>query len=525
MGWLDWSIIVSYLLGMIGLSVYLGRRQTNQEDYFVGGRNIPWWAVGISTMATQTSAISFISLPAFVALRSGGGLTWFQNELAVPLAMIVVMVFLVPFFRKLELVSVYEYLEHRFNRPVRRLVSLVFLLSRGLGAGVAVYASAIVLAVCLGIPLWATILMVGVVTIIYDTIGGITAVVYSDVIQMAILVGGILVCIFMAADVAGGFEAMWTAFPEARRAAIDPSSGLGGESPAPFWAFLIGGFFLYISYYGTDQSQVQRELSASSTADTKLSLLWNGLARFPLTILYVLLGIAMWAVYHNAPELSASVSSENADFLVPQFVLLFVPTGVRAVIFAALLAAAMSSLDSALNSLSAATMRDFIEPKIESSSRLLLYSKLTTVGWGILITAFAFLVEHISATILESVNKIGSAFYGPILATFMVGVISSRVSPQGVLLGLPAGVGLNLFLWIAAPGVHWMWWNFFGFVVTAIVAVACSALQAHRVPDPDDIIDRYVLNGKQLGGERKWLPVYAVLVAYFFLMLVVLWLL
>jgi SSS family solute:Na+ symporter len=435
--------------------------------------------------------------------------------------MIVVMVFLVPFFRKLELVSVYEYLEHRFSRPVRQLVSFVFLLSRGLGAGVAVYASAIVLAVCLGIPLWATILLVGVVTIIYDTIGGITAVVYSDVIQMVILVGGILVCIVLAADIAGGFEAMWTMFPESRRAAIDPSTGLADESTAPFWAFLFGGFFLYVSYYGTDQSQVQRELSASSTADTKLSLLWNGLARFPLTILYVLLGIAMWAVYHHAPELSESVSAENADFLVPQFVLLYVPTGIRAVIFAALLAAAMSSLDSALNSLSAATMRDFLAPKIDSS-RLLLYSKMTTVGWGILITAFAFLVEHISATILESVNKIGSAFYGPILATFLVGVLIKKVTPQGVLLGLPAGVGLNLFLWIATPGVHWMWWNFFGFAVTALVAVGWSLLSGSRPPHPGD---KYILGADQLAGERRWFPVYLVLVAYFLIMLFVLWLL
>jgi SSS family solute:Na+ symporter len=431
-------------------------------------------------------------------------------------------VFLVPFFRRLQLVSVYEYLEHRFSRPVRRLVSLVFLVSRGLGAGVAVYASAIVLAVCLGIPLWATILLVGIVTIIYDTIGGITAVVYSDVIQMVILVGGILVCIFLAADIAGGFEAMWSMFPDSRRVAIDPSTGLGGESAAPFWAFLVGGFFLYISYYGTDQSQVQRELSASSTADTKLSLVWNGLARFPLTILYVLLGIAMWAVYQHAPELSASVSAENADFLVPQFVLLYVPTGIRALIFAALLAAAMSSLDSALNSLSAATMRDFIEPQIDSSSRLLLFSKLTTVGWGVFITAFAFLVEHISATILESVNKIGSAFYGPILATFLVGVLSKRVSPQGVLLGLPAGVGLNLFLWTSAPGVHWMWWNFFGFAVTAGVALGWSFLPGRRAPHPSD---KYVLGADQLEAERKWLPVYIVLVGYFCLILATLWLL
>jgi SSS family solute:Na+ symporter len=201
MGGFDWFVISAYMCAMIGLSVWIGRGQSSNEDYFVGGRNLPWWAVGLSTMATQTSAISFISIPAFVALKSGGGLTWLQYELAVPLAIILVMAFLIPFFRRLKLISVYGYLEERFDPSVRSLVSLIFLISRGLGSGVGVYASAIVLAVCLGVPLWATILIIGVVTIIYDTIGGISAVVYSDVIQMAILVSGIILCIAYAAGI------------------------------------------------------------------------------------------------------------------------------------------------------------------------------------------------------------------------------------------------------------------------------------------------------------------------------------
>ena len=203
---LDWSIIIVYLMGMIGLSVFLGRKQSNQEDYYVGGRNLPWWAVGISTMATQTSAISFISVPAFVALAPLGGLTLLQYEMSVPLAMIVVMAFLLPFFRKLELVSVYEYLEMRFGPSVRYLVSTVFLISRALATGVGVYAIAIVLSVCLSTPLWLNILIIGIVTIIYDTIGGMAAVVYSDVIQMVILLNGVVLCIIYAANSVGGFE-------------------------------------------------------------------------------------------------------------------------------------------------------------------------------------------------------------------------------------------------------------------------------------------------------------------------------
>jgi SSS family solute:Na+ symporter len=514
---LDWLIIIIYLSGMIGLSFYLGRRQSSQEDYFVGGRNLPWWAVGLSTMATQTSAISFISIPAFVAIKRDGGLTWLQYELAVPLAMIVVMVFLVPFFRKLKLVSVYEYLELRFNPSVRYTVSLIFLLSRGLGTGVGVYASAIVLSVCLGTPLWMTVLIIGVVTIIYDTLGGIEAVVYSDVIQMVILLGGIILCTSYAVDLAGGFESVFLSIDPGRFRTIDPSTGLGDGGAVPFWAFLIGGIFLYASYYGTDQSQVQRELSAPSTDETKKSLMFNGFARFPLTVLYCLMGLAVGAAFLYSPELRASIPYDRPDYLIPQFILLNLPPGVRAVIFAAILAAAMSSLDSALNSLSAATMCDFIEPRLKQQSNLLLYSKLTTVAWGIAITGFAFVVGRMSKTVIEAINQIGSVSFGPIFAVFLVGVLSKRAKPTGILIGILAGVGFNLFLWLAQIDIYWMWWNLFGFLGTVLVTFMVSMLVTS--PQSKDA-HRYVLLGTDLlRDERRWLPTYGILVVYFLLML------
>jgi SSS family solute:Na+ symporter len=513
----DWLVIIVYMCGMIGLSIWIGRSQSSQEDYFVGGRNLPWWAVGLSTMATQTSAISFISIPAFVALKSGGGLTWLQYELAVPLAMILVMAFLIPFFRRLKLVSVYGYLERRFNPSVRYLVSLIFLISRGLGTGIGVYASAIVLSVCLGIPLWSTILIIGVVTIIYDTIGGISAVVYSDVIQMVILVGGIILCIAYALNIVGSLDVIWISFPEARRDAIDLSTGLGDSSAVPFWAFLIGGIFLYTSYYGTDQSQVQRELSATTTADTKKSLVFNGLARFPLTVLYISMGVTVWAVYDQSPELIRSIPQDKPDYLIPQFILLYLPPGLRGLLFASLLAAAMSSLDSALNSLSASTMRDFIERRLKNSSRLLLFSKLTTIGWGIVITGFAFGVGRISETVIEAINKIGSVFFGPILATFIIGVLSRKATATGVLFGIVTGVAFNLILWLAFPDIYWMWWNLFGFLATVLVSLFSSRLLKSKIKKD---IDPYVLRSTHfIKEERSWFPVYLMLILYFLLLL------
>jgi len=516
---LDWCIIVAYLAAMIGFSVYLGRGQQNQEDYYLGGRNLPWWAVGISTMATQTSAISFISIPAFVALKPGGGMTWLQYELAVPLAMIFIMVFLIPFFRKLELVSVYEYLEHRYGPAVRTFVSAVFLISRGLGTGAGVYASAIVLSICLDIPLWATILIIGVVTVIYDSIGGMTAVVYSDVIQMVVLLGGLVLCIGFAVSRVGSLDAVFDALEPARWQTMDMSSGLGDASGAPFWAFLIGGFFLYCSYYGTDQSQVQRELSAPTLDDTKRSLIFNGLARFPLTLLYIFLGLAVGAVYVHSDELRALVPAGRLDYLVPQFILLELPQGVRAILFAAMLSAAMSSLDSALNSLSAATMRDFVERGRQLSDRQLLrYGKITTVIWGAVITGSAFLMQNIG-TVIEAINKIGSAFYGPILAAFLVGVISRRANGLGVIVGVLVGVSFNVALWLTDAPVYWMWWNAFGFVITAVVTVVVSLFSA---APSEEQKEHYTIKTEGLiERERSWLWVYGLLAGYFVLMIIV----
>ena len=515
---LDWSIIIIYMGGLIGLSVYWGRDQTDQDDYYVADRGISWWAAGLSTMATQTSAISFISVPAFVALAEGGGLTWLQYELAVPLAVIAVMVFMIPVFHDLRLISVYEYLEGRFGPSARTVISAIFLVSRGLATGVTIYATAIVLSVVLQISLWTTILIIGAVTIIYDFIGGITADIYSDVIQMGILLGGLIVCIWYAADMAGGLSDMIATFPNERLNAIEFDLGFSGEADTPFWAFLFGGLFLYISYYGADQSQVQRELSVKSTGDVKKSLMLNGFARFPLTLLYVLLGMAAFSVYQQSPQLASMVPADNPDYLIPKYIALVLPSGIRALLFAALLAAAMSSIDSAINSLSAATVRDFINKWQPNAKDSLYWGKVTTVIWGILVTGFAFWVGSISDTVIEAINKIGSAFYGPILAAFLAGILSKKVNANGVIAGLVVGVAFNLFLWIFQPNIHWMWWNLFGCVIAWMVAYLYSLFSKQKVI----IVDDYTLSFRGiLKRERDWKWAYVLLVSYFLLILVV----
>ncbi|MEA2093152.1 MAG: sodium/solute symporter [Pseudomonadota bacterium] len=515
---IDWIIVTLYMAFMIGLSVYLGRGQTNQEDYYLGGRDLPWWSVAISTMATQTSAVSFMSIPAFVALKPGGGLTWLQYELAVPLAMIAVSMFLLPFFRRLELISVYRYLELRFGPAVRTLISAVFLLSRALGTGVGLYASAIILTVIFDIPLSGTILLMAVVTVIYDTIGGMKAVVYSDVIQSVILFLGIFLCIGFAISMFGGFDGLLTALPAERWRTIDPATGLGDGGQTPFWGFLVGGLFLYMAYYGTDQSQVQRELSTASEADTRKSLYFNGFVRFPLTVMYLFMGLALGAAYSASTELQNQVPVEFMDFLVPVFILQELPVVVRGILVSALLAGAMSSLDSALNSLSAVTMRDFVEKHSDLSDRQsLIFGRVTTLIWGVIIIGFAFLVGNISETVVESINMIGSAFYGPILAAFLVGVLSQRATSAGIFSGVLAGIGLNLVLWVGFPEIFWMWWNLFGLLAAVVVTFLVSLVTPGRPPEE---VRPYTLAGSGFLGEQQlWRRGYTMLVGYFLVLL------
>ncbi len=527
---LDYTIFVLYFAILIFMSWKLSKGQNTEVDYYVGGRKMPWWAIGLSTAATQTSAIGFMSVPAYVALKQGGGMRLLQGEFALPLAMIFIMIFLIPFFRKLQLISVYEYLEKRFDSSVKYLISAVFLLSRGLATAVGFYMTAIVLSTVFKIPLWITIILIGGITLIYDTIGGIKAVIYSDVLQMIILLmGAILIAGYSIYEVGGlnSFKEIVTLKMTDRLQILDfKHLGLGDGVEFSFWPQVIGGFFLLSSYYGCDQTQTQRELSASNLSDTRKSLILNGFFRFPLSLLYVFIGLTIgaYAVEH-AHFVDIVNSMGKIDYVVPVFIMNTIPHGLKALIFVAVLAAAMSSLDSALNSLSAATMQDFINPILIKEKKLrisfLSLSKITTVAWGIIITLITFYVGNISSTVIESIGIVGSAFYGPILAAFILGVAFRKVTAKGVFVGIIAGVFFNLILHFWFKEIFWLWWNCFGFFVSVFVALFVSIFDK---PTSKNKIDKYIIwNTNLLDGERKWLPIYLILVGYFFLMIGIAW--
>ncbi len=543
MNLLDWTVVFVYLASIIAMSFHLGRKQESVEDYYLGGNKLPWWAIALSTMATQCSSNSFLGTPAFVALAAGGGLVMLQNELALPLAMIFIILFMLPFFRRAGVISVYEYLEMRFGVGSRTCLSLLFQLIRGFSTGVTVYGVALVLEKAVGLPVWFGIILMGVVTIIYDTLGGMEAVVYSDVVQMAVLYGGVLLCVWYALDLTGGFWGMLASFKGGEASwvagALERSSrfkvlnmdqwGFRPGEDYSFWAFLFGAFFLYVSYYGCDQSQVQRELASQDVDETNLSLFINGMLRFWLFLSTSLMGLAIGAALLSDYERnraffeSVAANPSNQNQMVVHFVLQYLPHGVIGLIVVAIFAAAMSSLDSAINSLSATTMRDIYERFVESeidAARHLFMSKCFTVFWGVFCTAAAFLTPYFSSNVLIAVNKVGSLSYGPILGVFVLGIFTRRTTDLGAIFGLFAGFFFNLWLWTSTE-ISWLYWNPAGFAMTLSVGYVASRLLVWR--GLEQAVDDSRLEGlvyetgsyASFNYKRDWVAYCCVLMAAF----------
>ncbi len=469
---LDYSIIIVYSIAFLGLG-YLFKNQKNKKDYFLGGRSFGWFPLSLSVMATQLSAISFISAPAFVGMREGGGMKWLSYEFAVPIAMIFLGSYLIPTLYKSGVVSIYEFLEKRFNRSTRLLLSLVFQISRAFATSVMIYAVALILTSVMAIPFWQTVVLIGVITVIYSYQGGMKAVVYGDMIQMIILFVGIMICFGYGLAYLGGWDQFTELLDRDRLQAVDFSSlGIGNSDGFGFWPMIIGGFFLYASYYGTDQSQVQRLLSANSLNTVRKTILFNGLLRFPITLSYCIMGLVLGTMVMVTPDFADKIPANKPDLMIPIFIRDYLPHGIIGILIVAILSAAMSSLSSAVNSLSAVSTEDFLtHGRNVSHEEYVKYSRLTALFWGVVCIVLAFFAGNIAETVIEAINKVGSVFFGPILATFLIAVKVKKVHARGMNLGLTAGVLCNVYLWlVVGDQLFWFWWNATGAVVTLIIA-------------------------------------------------------
>ena len=475
MNYLDYSIVGIYMAGLLYMG-YAVAGDGSKQSYFLGGRSFGWAPLTLSTMATQLSAISFISAPAFVGLREGGGMLWLGFEFGVPLAMLVLMTTVIPALYRSGVVSIYEFLEKRFGVSTRVLLSTVFQISRAFATGIMVYILAIILESVLRISYFQTIVIIGAVTIIYSSQGGMKAVVWGDVIQMIMIMIGLVICVGFGFHHIGGWEVFTSNLDYERLTAVKfDSFGFSGDEFG-FWPLVMGGMFLYASYYGCDQTQVQRAMSAKSEYTLRQMLLANGLARFPITLLYCFLGLLIGTLATVNPEFLASIPEDEPDKMMPIFIRDFLPNGVIGILVIAIFSAAMSSLSSTVNSLTAVTMEDIVSRvwTIPSDKTYGWVSKLVCVIWGLAVLGLSVFAGGIADTIIEAINKVGSVFYGPIFALFIIAIFDKHTNVVGANVGLLSGVLFNIYLWQFQPGVFWLWWNLIGFVVTVVSSVLVS---------------------------------------------------
>ncbi|GAB5415841.1 MAG: sodium:solute symporter [Congregibacter sp.] len=501
---IDWLIVGCYLVALLALSALLGRKQSSKRDYYLGGGSLSSPALAVSIIATQCSTNSLLGAPAFVGFAAAGGLIWLQYELAVPLAMLGLLL-LFPAVHRSGVISIYEFLEQRLGREARLAASACFLFFRGVATGVTVYGVASVLALVTGTSYLAAVLLLMGVTIAYDVLGGMRAVVVSDVAQMLVLIAAVLVSLVWLTP---ELQTYWQDLG-ARRETLLFDRGVSGESDFGLWPMLIGGLFLYMAYYGCDQSQAQRLLAARDERSLSRVLLLNGLLRFPLVAAYCLLGLGLAAYAMGNPDFIdalpiASSGRANYNLVFPTYVLREFPPGLVGLAIVGLFAAAMSSIDSALNSLSASSLEDF--GKRANGEQMAIdefrQSKLLTLAWGGFAVVFSFFVEQIASTILEAINKVGSMANGPLLAMFALAVVYPRVGGRAAVAGLFLGIVANALAWKFLPTLSWLWWNPLGFVAAITGALAYSAagvFENKKAPANQSLLGEAPTN---LGGFR-----------------------
>jgi len=525
----DLLLVVAFLAGLVVFAGWLARRQRTADDYYLGGRRLAPWALGLSLAANQVSAISLVGAPAFVALREGGGLIWLQYELAVPLAMAGLILWGVPVLRRAKGANVYAAVEARLGAGARRTLASFFLVGRGLGAGVVLYTSALVVQAVTGWGLETSLVVVGVVALVYTALGGLVADVFSDVLQLALLWGGTVLATGLLAYRLARGPGLLAGIDPARLTPLHVSgTGLGDGQTFALLPMLVGGLFLYLSYYGCDQTQAQRTLAAGSETGAQRALAIAAAVRFPLVLTYCSFGVLLATLVANDAAFAGALAGRPPDALVPEFLVRYLPTGVLGIAVSGILAAAFSSLDSALNSLSAVTLEEFVPGwgRARGGRLLALWGpRLLTVAWGAWATLSGLAFSRANETVIEVINRVGSVFYGSILAVFVLAWRSRRATGPWAVGGALAGVGINVALWLAAPGVSWLWWNVTGFLTAVLVAHVGPMLSGRMAVAPSPApstpgdTETWVASGTPSGRRERTLLATLMLGEFFAILL------
>jgi SSS family transporter len=530
MSTIDWIILITTLCGIIIYGVYKSRTTKDLDGYFLSNRSLPWYMVLLSIMGTQASAVTFLSAP---GQAYTDGMRFVQYYFGLPLAMIVICIFFVPVFRKLKVYTAYEFLENRFDLKTRSLTSALFLISRGLSTGISIYAPSIILSSLLGWNIYYTNLVMGGLLIVYTITGGARAVAYTQQLQLIIIIAGMFLAGYMVInllpDGMGFLDAIKVAGGKGKMNIITTgvtNQHFDWKDKYNIWSGLLGGFFLSLSYFGADQSQVGRYLTAKSDKESKIGLLVNGLVKVPMQFLILLVGILVFSFYQyqkapiyfdearvivakktvykdslihlenqygdalkeNNPALATELRADyksiirkaipgddanDTNFIFLRFVIDNLPKGLVGLLIAVIFLAAWGSIAAALNSLASCTVVDFHKKFINKNcteAQDYSISKWYTFGWGVFSVIVAMFAYNLGNSLIEAVNILGSLFYGVILGIFLVAFWIKYVKGNAVFIASVISELLIILIYNLNV-VSFLWLNVIGVILVILFSV------------------------------------------------------
>lgn len=477
LNWLDVGIIAFYLGGVTAFGLHFRSAHKDLKSYYLAGNAIPWWAIALSIVAAETSTLTVIGAP---GLAFDGNFGFLQLVFGYLIGRILVSLLFLPHYFRGDLMTAYQLMERRFGPHLRTMTAGIFLLTRAAAEGVRVFAVAIVVRVALGTLLagmsdfhrdLAAIAIVTVLTLLYTFEGGMKAAIWTDVLQQTVYVAGTLVGLFTLLHLVPGGWAGVTAIsgPAGKFHLFDFSVNL--TTKYTLWAGILGGTFITMASHGTDQLIVQRLLSARGQAQAKLALISSGVAILFQFTLFLLIGAMLYAYYTLQPP---AVAFTRSDTVFPSFIVAHMPHGISGLLIAAILAAAMSNLSAALNSLTSTLIVDFyarIRPQASEAQRLKL-SRAAMVLWALVLFALALLARN-GGRVIEVGLSITSVAYGGLLGVFLLGVLTKRTEQRGAMVGMVCGLALNLSLWFFTQ-VSFTWYVVLGSLTTFAVGYATS---------------------------------------------------
>lgn len=502
-GALNWAIVAIYLLGNLGLGYALSKRIDSAADYQLGTRMAPWWAIGISVVATYVSALSFLGGPAWAY---GDGMAALAIHINYPIVIFVVVVVFLPFFYNSGVASIYDYLERRFGVASRSVISLLFLITQTITSASILTATAVVVTFATGLDVRVSIVLMTVIVLGYTMLGGMNAVIWTDVLQGVVLfIGAGIILWNVLGATAPLSDALGTLASEGK---LNPLNTALDFSIAPtVWSGIFAMTLFHITVYGANQMMVQRALAAKSIGDAKKSYLMMGYAAFFIYFLFFFIGALLFVHFEGKPF-------DQPNAIILTFAQSLAIPGLLGILAAAVLSASMSSLSSAFNSLATASISDFYQRffrKDASDAHYLLVSRGFTVFWGLAAIPIAFAFINSGGSILERLTQVGSYFVGAKLAMYFMGFFSKHTTERGLLIGVVAGflalagvVNGIPFLNIAPVDIAWPWYVVIGGGVNiAISWTASVALDGFKQEWHEQTVPGQLKRFRELGLEEK----------------------